>query len=64
VFCAFLLNYVSLQPGEAIFLGAGEPHAYVSGGTFPEPVYSRLPLKSAQSAWNAWLTRITLSVLG
>ncbi|KAF8651422.1 hypothetical protein AX16_004724 [Volvariella volvacea WC 439] len=31
VFCAFMLNYVSLQPGEAIFLGAGEPHAYVSG---------------------------------
>ena len=34
VFCAFLLNVVHLQPGEAIFLGAGEPHAYVSGGTF------------------------------
>jgi mannose-6-phosphate isomerase len=32
IFCAFLLNYVKLQPGEAIFLGAGEPHAYVSGG--------------------------------
>lgn len=32
IFCAFLLNYVSLNPGEAIFLGAGEPHAYVSGG--------------------------------
>ncbi|KAG6841864.1 hypothetical protein H0H93_004156, partial [Arthromyces matolae] len=30
-FCAFLLNYVTLQPGEAIFLGAGEPHAYVYG---------------------------------
>ncbi|KAG6840827.1 hypothetical protein C0991_004050 [Blastosporella zonata] len=33
-FCAFLLNYVALEPGEAIFLGAGEPHAYVSGGAF------------------------------
>lgn len=32
VFCAFVLNYVKMQPGEAIFLGAGEPHAYVSGG--------------------------------
>lgn len=32
VFCAFVLNYVQMQPGEAIFLGAGEPHAYVSGG--------------------------------
>ncbi|TFK56272.1 mannose-6-phosphate isomerase [Heliocybe sulcata] len=31
VFCAFMLNYVKLQPGEAIFLAAGEPHAYVSG---------------------------------
>ena len=32
VFCAFVLNYVVMEPGEAIFLGAGEPHAYVSGG--------------------------------
>jgi mannose-6-phosphate isomerase len=32
IFCSFLLNYVELLPGEAIFLGAGEPHAYVSGG--------------------------------
>lgn len=32
IFCAYLLNYLKLQPGEAIFLGAGEPHAYVSGG--------------------------------
>lgn len=32
VFCAFMLNYVKLNPGEAIYLGAGEPHAYVSGG--------------------------------
>ncbi|KAF8075262.1 mannose-6-phosphate isomerase [Lyophyllum atratum] len=31
IFCAFLLNHVVLSPGEAIFLGAGEPHAYVSG---------------------------------
>lgn len=32
VFCSFVLNYVKLERGEAIFLGAGEPHAYVSGG--------------------------------
>lgn len=32
VFCVFLLNIVKLEPGEAIFLGAGEPHAYISGG--------------------------------
>ncbi|KAH9956794.1 mannose-6-phosphate isomerase [Russula dissimulans] len=31
IFCSFLLNYVTLSPGEAIFLGAGEPHAYISG---------------------------------
>ncbi|KAI5990347.1 RmlC-like cupin domain-containing protein [Pisolithus marmoratus] len=31
IFCAFMLNLVDLRPGEAIFLGAGEPHAYVSG---------------------------------
>ncbi|KAI1798267.1 mannose-6-phosphate isomerase [Ganoderma leucocontextum] len=31
VFCAFLLNHLCLNPGEAIFLAAGEPHAYVSG---------------------------------
>ncbi|KAK7031474.1 mannose-6-phosphate isomerase, partial [Favolaschia claudopus] len=31
IFCAYLLNYVHLKPGEAIFLGAGEPHAYISG---------------------------------
>ena len=35
IFCAFLLNYVKLSPGEAIFLGAGEPHAYISGGQHP-----------------------------
>ena len=32
VFCPFVLNYVELEKGEAIFLGAGEPHAYVYGG--------------------------------
>ncbi|KAL0579898.1 Mannose-6-phosphate isomerase [Marasmius crinis-equi] len=31
ILCVFLLNHVTLQPGEAIFLGAGEPHAYVDG---------------------------------
>jgi mannose-6-phosphate isomerase len=34
VFCSFVLNYVELGRGEAIFLGAGEPHAYVSGGGY------------------------------
>ncbi|KAL1740042.1 RmlC-like cupin domain-containing protein, partial [Schizophyllum fasciatum] len=31
IWCAFLLNYLTLEKGEAIFLGAGEPHAYVYG---------------------------------
>ncbi|CAH0474563.1 unnamed protein product [Peronospora belbahrii] len=30
-FCPFLLNYVTLDPGEAVFLDANEPHAYLSG---------------------------------
>ncbi|KAF8153993.1 mannose-6-phosphate isomerase [Crassisporium funariophilum] len=30
-FCTFVLNQVHMNPGEAIFLGAGEPHAYISG---------------------------------
>lgn len=34
VFCAFLLNVVKLQAGEAVFLRADEPHAYISGGEF------------------------------
>lgn len=32
IFCSFVLNCVDLKPREAIFLGAGEPHAYVAGG--------------------------------
>jgi mannose-6-phosphate isomerase len=32
VFSSLLLNYVSMEPGQAIFLGANEPHAYLSGG--------------------------------
>ncbi|MEV7427953.1 mannose-6-phosphate isomerase, class I [Streptomyces sp. NPDC091212] len=31
VVAAMLLNYVQLQPGEALFLGAGVPHAYLNG---------------------------------
>lgn len=32
IFCPFVLNYVRLDSGQAIFLGAGEPHAYIYGG--------------------------------
>ncbi|CAB4400904.1 unnamed protein product [Rhizophagus irregularis] len=31
IFCVLLLNYIKLDPGQAIFLGANEPHAYLSG---------------------------------
>ncbi|MFD3473012.1 mannose-6-phosphate isomerase, class I [Streptomyces sp. NPDC058682] len=31
VIAAMLLNHVRLQPGEAMFLGAGVPHAYIDG---------------------------------
>ncbi|MFF2960301.1 mannose-6-phosphate isomerase, class I [Streptomyces sp. NPDC057963] len=31
VIAAMLLNHVELQPGEALFLGAGVPHAYLDG---------------------------------
>lgn len=31
VLAAWFLNYVQLQPGQAICLAANEPHAYVSG---------------------------------
>lgn len=31
-FGIYIFNHVVLQPGEAIYLGANEPHAYLSGG--------------------------------
>ena len=31
VLCAYVLNYVVLEPGQCIFLAANEPHAYLSG---------------------------------
>ncbi|TSK13444.1 Mannose-6-phosphate isomerase [Bagarius yarrelli] len=30
-FSIYFLNHIMLQPGEAMFLGANEPHAYLSG---------------------------------
>lgn len=32
ILCVFLLNVVALEPGQAVFLRANEPHAYISGG--------------------------------
>lgn len=31
IFCIYWLNYIVLKPGEAIYLAANEPHAYLSG---------------------------------
>ncbi|MCB1319740.1 MAG: mannose-6-phosphate isomerase, class I, partial [Leptospiraceae bacterium] len=31
IFAVYFLNYVSLEPQEALFLGANEPHAYLTG---------------------------------
>ena len=31
-FCIYFLNYMMLKPGEAMFLEANLPHAYLSGG--------------------------------
>lgn len=32
LFGVFFLNYIILQPGEAVYMGQNEPHAYISGG--------------------------------
>jgi len=31
IFCTFFLNRILLKPGQAMFLGPNEPHAYLSG---------------------------------
>uniref|UniRef100_A0A9I9CLJ8 mannose-6-phosphate isomerase n=1 Tax=Cucumis melo TaxID=3656 RepID=A0A9I9CLJ8_CUCME len=31
ILAAFFLNYVELKPGEALYVGPNEPHAYISG---------------------------------
>jgi mannose-6-phosphate isomerase len=66
IWCAFVLNYVTLQPGEAMFLGAGEPHAYIAGGMYIFTLSKNdlMHFFDFQSAWNAWPTQIMLSVQG
>jgi mannose-6-phosphate isomerase len=48
LFCAFFLNYVKLEPGEAMFLRANDVHAYVSGGF---PFLNRSLTQIASSVW-------------
>lgn len=31
VFCVYFLNYIELEPEQALYLGPNEPHAYLSG---------------------------------
>ena len=31
VFCPYFMNYITLNPGESIFINANEPHAYLYG---------------------------------
>lgn len=61
VFCAFVLNYVRMREGDAIFLAAGEPHAYVSGGVFFSLDYHASGVSTVmwQTSWNAWRRRTT-----
>lgn len=61
VFCPFVLNYVKLETGQAIFLGAGEPHAYISGGRDLWMSAGVSAHRNDQISWSAWLTRITSS---
>lgn len=57
VFCAFMLNFVRMTPGQAIFLGAGEPHAYVEGGmSFPAGIQLTL-IMIWKISWSAWPIR-------
>lgn len=64
IFCAFVLNYITLHPGEAIFLGAGEPHAYISGGTLLRFSAFLYIYHLLQNALSAWPILIMSSVLG
>lgn len=34
IFCTFMLNVVNLEAGQAVFLCANEPHAYIRGGKY------------------------------
>ena len=56
LFVVFFLNYVELQPGEAMFLQADDIHAYISGGKYPaNPTTPEALLTTTiQTSWNAW----------
>jgi mannose-6-phosphate isomerase class I len=74
VLCVFLLNVVELKKGEAAFLGADMPHAYISGGERSNLTCCVLQYISfcdlpptdllSQISSSAWPRRTTSSVLG
>ena len=47
-FCVYFLNVVRLEPGEAMFLEANLPHAYLSGGEKTIAAQHLPPLNSVQ----------------
>lgn len=66
-FCSFLLNVVSMEPGQACFLQANEPHAYLSGRAFSLSItvfmvvdsHAIVHLIHKQTLWNAWPLQTT-----
>lgn len=55
LFVVFFLNFVQLQPGEAMFLRADDIHAYISGGTHvPYPPCKPTGTDLSQTSSNAW----------
>lgn len=57
IFAPYLLNVIQLRQGQAIFLAANEPHAYLSG-TLPAPTPARAPAVAhgapQATLWSAW----------
>lgn len=47
----FLMNYFTLQPGDAIFLAPNEPHAYLSVSEYPCFPFSLILREIASNVW-------------
>lgn len=56
-FCVFLFNYMVLNPGEAIFLSANLPHAYISGG-LSFFFFKKISSESSMKEFNHFLCRL------
>lgn len=50
-FTIYFLNLVRLEPGEAMFLGANEPHAYLHGGEHHGGLSSPRPVQGLSPGW-------------